>query len=306
MKTIALKTFVLFAPLWLVFLSLIGCPPQENKTVPVQKSDAGINAIIDATGISFNLPVTNGRIVSLAPSITENIKILNAQNRVVGRTDFCKIAGNIASIGNFLEPSIEKMVVLSPDLVLATKDGNRPQIVEKLRSLDISVFVFGETNSWKDIENNFRLCGKLLDKANEAEEILKPIQVELMPITTGIILPLKVFVQLNIMPLMSAGRNTFIDEIINYANGRNIASDSILPWPTLNVEEIIRKNPDVIIISDMGKITESARKMWTEERFTDIGAVKNKKIYLMESDLLCQPTPVNFIKAVRQMREFLK
>ena len=117
------------------------------------------------------------------------------------------------------------------------------------------MFVFGETNSWKDMESNFRLYGKLLDKVNEAEDILKPIKAELTtPEPCALFWP-KVFIQLNVTPLMTAGRNTFINEMINCAGGRNIAADSILPWPTLSVEEIIQRNPDVIIISDMGQIT---------------------------------------------------
>jgi len=308
MKIIALKTFGLLVLLGIVFLSLIGCSPQKDQVTPVpvpsQKTDVVINSITDATGISFTLPVTSQRIISLAPAITENIKILNAQNRIVGRTDFCKLDGNVATIGNLLEPSIEKMVELNPDLVLATKDGNRPQIVERLRSLGIKVFVFGETNSWKDIECNFRICGKLLGKVNESEDILKSINNELPSVYNGY--TSRVFIQLNVTPLMTAGRNTFINEIINYANGRNIAADSILPWPTLSVEEIIQRNPDVIIISDMGQITEQAKQMWQEERFTGVSAVKNKRIYVIDADSLCQPTPINFIKAVRQMREYLK
>ena len=306
------QIFLGFA-LLIVCLALIGCPQEEGKSTSVPKADRAINAITDATGIPLILPtrlpdgqVTAQRIVSLAPAITENLKILDAQDRIVGRTDFCKIDGNVASIGNLLEPSIEKIVELKPDLVLASKDGNRPQVVEKLRSLNIRVFVFGETNSWKDIETNFWLCGKLLGKANEAQEILNNIQDELL---TNVVLnevKYKVFVQLNVTPLMTAGRNTFINEMINYAGGRNIAADSILPWPTLNVEEIIQRNPDVIIISDMGQITEQAKQMWQQERFAGVSAVKNKMIYVMDSDSLCQPTPINFIKAVRQMLEWLK
>lgn len=317
MKVAPLKTsvfawsgrFAVLVSLWLVLVSLVGCPPQKNKDVPVQKPGAAINAVTDATGISFTLPITSERIISLAPAITENLKILNAQNRIVGRTDFCT-GISATSIGNLLEPSIEKIVELKPDLVLASKDGNRPQIVDKLRSLNISVFVFGETNSWRDIENNFRLCGKLLGKTNETEKILTDIQSELSRIESMYKMlshyPKAVFVQLNITPLMTAGRNTFINEIINYAGGRNIAADSILPWPILSVEELILRNPHIVIISDMGQITAQAKQMWGEERFADVSAVKNKKIYVMESDLLCQPTPINFIKAVRQMREYLK
>jgi len=241
------EQLVLGFVLLIVCIALVGCPPQKNQATPVpvsvQKMDVVVNSITDATGISFTLPITSQRIISLAPAITENIKILNAQDRIVGRTDFCT-GISATSIGNLLEPSIEKMVELKPDLVLATKDGNRPQIVEKLRSLGITVFVFGETNSWEDIENNFRLFGKLLGKIRLSEEILNPIQNELVHYESMY----KVFIQLNVTPLMTAGQNTFIDEIIDYAGGYNIAADSILPWPTLNVEEIIQRNPDVIII----------------------------------------------------------
>jgi len=309
MKTIALKPFVLFVSLCLVFLSLIGCPPQENKTVPAQKSDVSVNTITDATGIPLILPITTQRIISLAPSITENIKILHCENALVGRTDFCKSAKPAESIGNIIEPSIEKIISLKPDLVMATKEGNRPQTIQRLRGLQVPVFVFGESNSWEDIESNFRLYGKLLNKTNESEKVLTDVTAELsqsLVTITDIGSLQKMFIQLNVTPLITAGRNTFINDIIKYAGGRNIAADSILPWPTLSVEEIIQRNPDVIIISDMGQITEQAKQMWQQERFAGVSAVKNKKIYVMESDLLCQPTPINFIMAVRQVSECLK
>ncbi|MEW6026016.1 MAG: helical backbone metal receptor [Planctomycetota bacterium] len=291
-------------------VALIGCPQGNEQNAPAPKADLSINVITDATGIPLILPITAQWIIPLAPSITENLKILNARDRIVGRTDFCKVDGNVPSIGNLLEPSIEKIVELKPDLVLASKDGNRPQVVEKLRSLNLKVFVFGETNSWKDMENNFRLYGRLLGKSDEADKILKDIQSELSQIEDMrkalSHYPKTVFLQLNVTPLMTAGRNTFINEIIIYAGGRNVAADSILPWPTLSIEEIIIRNPHIIIISDMGQITTQAVKMWQEERFANISAVKSKKIYIMNADLLCQPTPINFIKAVRQMREYLK
>ncbi|MBI4711804.1 MAG: ABC transporter substrate-binding protein [Planctomycetes bacterium] len=104
---------------------------------------------------------------------------------------------------------------------------------------------------------------------------------------------------------MTAGPNTFINDIIKYGYGRNIAADSKISWPTLSVEEIIRRNPNVIIISDMGGMTEQAKAMWQEERFAGIPAVKSKRIYVMESELLCQPTPTNFIKAVKQIWKYL-
>jgi iron complex transport system substrate-binding protein len=302
-------TFYFLLSTFYFLLFSTGCPQKPTPEIAPKEIEPPIiqiSNLIDGTGVVFRLPLQTHRIISLSPSITENIKILNAENKLVGRTDYCKGLSAIASVGTMLEPSLEKIVSLKPDLVLATKDGNRLQSVNKLRELGITVFVPGESNSWKDIENNFRLCGKLLDKANESEEILKHITAELtIPPPRTLFWP-KVFIQLNVTPLITAGKNTFINDMINYANGINIASDSILPWPILNVEEIIQRNPDIIIISDMGQITEQAKKMWDEERFAGINAVKNQKIFLIESDLLCQPTPLNFINAVRKIREYLK
>lgn len=298
-----MRITVLIAFSSIIVLAFTGCPQGNGKNAPGPRADLPINLITDATGIHFPLPVSAQRIVSLAPAITENLKILDAQGRIVGRTDFCKMDGNVPTVGNLLEPSIEKAVELKPDLVLASKDGNRPQVVDKLRSLGITVFVFGETNSWKDMESNFRLYGKLLDKINEAEEILKQVNNELLSIHNGS--AAKVFIQLNVTPLMTAGRKTFINEMINYAGGRNVAVDSILPWPVLSIEDIIIRDPDVIIISDMGQITSQARQMWAENRFAGISAVKSGKIWVMDADWLCQPTPLNFIISVRKIKEHL-
>lgn len=282
---------------------LCGCPQKPERTmVGVPQGEI----ISDATGISFSLPLKNQRIISLAPSITENIKILKSENYLVGRTDFCKMPVSISSVGTIIDPSVEKIITLKPDLVFATKEGNRPQSVEKLRELGVAVFVFGESNSWVDIKNNFLLCAKLLGKTAEAEIVIKTIENELSQIRTSPDVPVRVLVQLNVTPLISAGRNTFVDDIITYAQGYNIASESALPWPVLSIEEVFRRNPEIIIISDMGNITAQAKQMWLDEKFADISAVKNKKVYVMDSDLLCQPTPVHFITAVRNLREHLK
>jgi iron complex transport system substrate-binding protein len=285
-------------------IASVGCPQQKNK-----ESIRKIDIISDATGEFFALPIMNYRIISLAPSITENIKILKAENQLVGRTDFCKVANNIISVGTILEPSIEKIVDLKPDLVLATREGNRLQTVERLRELQVPIFVFGESNSWDDVQRDFLLCGRLFDKEREAEKILESIKYELSRISTAqntiAHLP-RVFIQLNITPLMTAGNGTFINEIIKFSHGDNIAKDSKVPWPILNVEDIIKKNPEIIIISGMDTVTTMAKEMWLESRFADIDAVRDKKIYEIESDLLCQPTPINFIIAIRKIREYLK
>jgi len=313
MKSIRIEVAVFLIPLFCLLL-FAGCPSRNNSEIAItqQQNSADItnaNTITDSTGVTFTLSAGYSRIISLAPSVTENIKILKSESKLAGRTDFCRVSSEVPSIGTMLEPSIEKIVSLHPDLVLATKEGNHPPIVQRLREMKIPVFVFGESNSWNNIRNDFLILGELLSRTSEAEVIIKNIQMELERITktnqTLSYLPKKVFVQLGISPLITVGRDTFINEIINYGYGKNIASNSALPWPALSIEEIIKENPQVIIICDMGGITSEAKKIWTEERFAGVEAVKHKKIYIMESDLLCQPTPINFINAVRMIRDYL-
>lgn len=280
----------------IVILCLIGCPRNE----PVQPP-APTEIIKDDTGVSFGLPMTPTRIISLAPAITENIKLLGAQSRLVGRTNFCKVSGNVDKVGTILEPSIEKMVSLKPDIVLATKEANNPATITKLRKLGIKAFVFGESLSWQTVEENFRLMGKLFGESDKAEQIIKTLQERLNGLTKSDSAP-KILVQLNTTPLMTSGPDTFINDIIAQAGGVNIAADSPLKWPVFSLEAVIKLDPDIIVISDMGSETTAAREIW--QRFPELTAVKNNHIHIMESDFLCQPTPANFVKGVEQMIKF--
>lgn len=273
-----------------------GCP-NKGTTPP---TDA--ESILDATGVSYG-STSAQRIISLAPDITANIRIMAAEDRLIGRTDYCNTSKEIPSVGNILEPSIEKIVALKPDIVLATKEGNQPATVAKLRQLGIKVFVFGESNSWQTVQDNFTLLGRLIGKEVPAKEMMANLSRELVKIKENMAAQVpEIFIQLNTTPLMTAGPDTFINEIIRYAGAKNIADGSATKWPVFSIEEIIRRDPDMIIISDMGEITKTAQETW--QKFPNLKAVKDNHIYVMKADLLCQPTPDNFVAAVTQIRAF--
>ena len=283
-----------FYALFLILL-ITNCPARKNAS-------QNMGGPADATGVVYSGKAPN-RIISLAPSLTENLKLIIPLDRLVGRTDYCNTPNQIPSVGNIMEPSIERIVALKPDTVLATKEGNQPAVINKLRELGIKVFVFGESDSWKTVQDNFRLMGKLLDEEAKAESILSDLNRQLSKARKNMIAnSRKIFVQLNNNPLMTAGNNTFINDIIRYAGCRNIAEDAVNKWPVFNIEEVIRRNPDLIIISEMGQMTPTAKDMW--QNFPELEAVKSKRIYVMPAELMCQPTPANFVRAVVQIIEW--
>lgn len=248
------------------------------------------------------------RIVSLAPSITESLYQLKAQDNLIAVTSFCNYPPQAKTkeiIGTLLNPNIEKIYSLSPDLILAVEGTNRPQPIEKLKSLGLKVVVFEEGGSIEDIMKNFILLGELTGRKKEAESIAQEVREEIKFISGKIkdAPRKKVFWQVSANPLMAAGQNSFANEIIKYAGGENIVSPSAADYPHLSYEEVIKKNPDVIILVTMGNVTEKEKETW--QRFGNLDAVRFSRIYVVDADKVCRPTPLSFLKGLKEIVRLL-
>lgn len=262
------------------------------------------NSLIDATGQSISLGILPQRIISLAPSLTENVYLLGCGEQIVGVTVYCEYppaAKTKTKIGNLLNPDIEKIITLKPDLVLATKDGNKPEVVKSIRELAIPVFVFSQVNTLADIKQGFLQLARLLDKEKETQAILNRAEEKISLIRSRVnqLSPKKVFVQLGIQPIMTAAQNTFVDEIIALAGGINIAHDSKIRYPIYSLEAIISQDPEMIIITDMGNISRQAQKDWA--KFTGLAALKNDNIVLLDKEAthyFCAPSLSGFVRSL--------
>jgi len=249
------------------------------------------------------------KIISLAPSITEEIYLLGAQDLLVGVTSYCKYppeAQRKEIIGTVLEPNIEKIISLKPDLILATKEGNRQEPIKKLRDLGMQVVVFDGAENFADICHNFLKLGKLLGYGDSAEKIIEDIKQRVERIRRDSIKNdrKKIFWQMGAKPIIGVSSHTYTNDIINFAGGINIFADMPVRYPKLNIEEIIRRNPDIIIVVTMGEITDTELRMW--RRFPEINAVRNNRIYVYDMHFACTPTPNNFIVALEKTAELIK
>lgn len=262
------------------------------------------NALIDATGLEFKTKKPLQRIVSLAPSITENLYELGAGEKIVGVTIYCnrpKEAEAKEKIGTLQEINIEKIVSLRPDIVLASMDDNKKEAVMKLRKLGINVFVFDEESDFKTVNKHFSQLGEIINAKNKAEKILKDIDVKMKKIENKVknLSPLKVFFQLGADPIVSAGKGAFVDEFIQLSNGINIAHDLPGRYMRYTREQVIKENPDIIIIASMGVDTEKEKKGW--EKFDQLSAVKNGRVVLINADLICRSAPTVLIQGLEEI-----
>lgn len=247
-----------------------------------------------------NLPVRPERIVSLGPAITEGIFLLGAGDRLIGVTDYCikpSEAQKKEKVGSVIDINIEKIYSLRPDLVIATSLTDR-RAIERLRRLGIRVEEFGLARNFGELCENFIRLGRLIGRKREAMEIVKRAEEELKRIKDAIKgLPQpEVLIQVGSKPLFTMTGDSFVNDLIEFAGGVNIARDSKSGlWSR---EMVIEKDPDVIIITTMGVDAQAEIREWL--KFTDMKAVKNKRIYIIDSYKIGSPTPVTFIDTLKE------
>jgi ABC-type Fe3+-hydroxamate transport system substrate-binding protein len=246
----------------------------------------------------------NLRIVSLGPAITEDIYLLGKGDNIVGNTIYCnrpKEAKYKEKVGNVIDVNVEKIYSLKPDIVFATNLTN-PKDVKKLKELGIRVEVFSYPKNFNQLCEQFLKIGEIIGERKKAEEIIKNVKKEIERIKekTKNINRVKVLVQIGTKPLWVAGENTFIGDIVKFSGGDNIIKGE---GGIYSIEEIIKKNPEVIIITSMGIDTEEEKKTW--QKYKMIDAVKNNKIFVVDSDKICSPTPLTFLEVVKELYEIL-
>ncbi len=242
------------------------------------------------------------RIVSLGPINTENVFLLGAGDRLVGNTYYCvrpEAAKKKKKIGTVLQVSMEKILSLRPDLVLATA-LTRPEQIRQLQDMGIRVVRFGQPASFAEICGQFIDLGRLLGLEERAREIVRRVQGEVAAIQRQIA-PLprqKVFLQVGSRPLFGSVKSSFTHDFIVLGGGSNIIEDQ--QSGVTDYEKVIARNPDVIIIAIMGSETGVAaqeKKNW--QRLAVLKAVRENRVHVIDPDLVCSPSPATFVQALR-------
>ncbi len=247
------------------------------------------------------------RVVSFAPSLTETVFALGAGHRLVGRTARCnrpREARAIRVIGPYLNPDPERVIALNPDLVLTTAAGSRRELVEKLHNLGIPVFVNSSRNV-DDVLKLIRRLGTLLSRESDAERLLQELEARRRSISERLERVKKptVLFAVGTRPLVVAGGHSFLGALIRAAGGSNIVEENRLAYFKFSLEELIRRDPDVILVlnKDCGS-KEDCLKEW--RRFPELKASRTNRIYTLEADLLARPSP-SIVEALETLAKIL-
>lgn len=249
----------------------------------------------DQIGRTVTVPVNPQRIVALIPSLTEIVFELGRGNLMVGATQYAKEpsqAADLPRVGSYLHLDIERIVALQPDLCLAVKDGNPEHLVNRIEKLGIPVFAF-DSQKFGDIEKSIKVMGDLLHAEKRAKEIISSMQEKVDKVNQRTQKKQSrpgVFFQIDANPIVSAGKDTFIDQLITMAGGTNLAAGRGT-YPRYSWEDILVLQPEVVIIASMagGYTKEQLKEAWT--RWPQIPAVKTGRVHVVDANLFDRPVP---------------
>ncbi|AIS51514.1 ABC-type Fe3+-hydroxamate transport system, periplasmic component [Thermoanaerobacter kivui] len=262
--------------------------------------------ITDFLGREVTIEKEPQRIVSLAPSITELIYALGAGNKVVGVTDFDNYppeVKDVPKVGGFKGPNIEAITAQKPDIIFASTLSGKEQM-ESLEKMGIPVVML-EAKNIDQIYQSIKLIGQITGTEKKGEELIKEMQDKIKEINDKVkdLPKVSVFYLVSLDGNWTAGKGTFIDELINLAGGENVADD-VNGWAQYSVEELVKKNPDVIIASSMGgKVNiEDIKKM---AGYKDTNAVKNGKVFVVSNDDIISRASNRIVLGLEEIVKFL-
>lgn len=232
------------------------------------------------------------RIVCLSPSGAEILSALGEGGRIVARTDFCNYPAEILSlpsVGGFdgKSVSVEKILSFSPDLVYGS-EGIHDGIFRQIENFGTKTYAGKGSRGISETETEIKEIAEILGAPEKGEEIVGQMEEKIQSVPKSVPFP-KVYYEVWCEPFITAGKNSFIGEIIQKAGGENVFGETSGGYPMISEESIIAKMPDVIILPDSNGITTESVK--NRHGWVQIPAVKNARIFLVDADLLSRPGP---------------
>jgi iron complex transport system substrate-binding protein len=273
-----------------MLLAVVSCSNRRDRSPSVDARQT--REVTDDAGRKVTLPERVDRFVSLAPNLTEIAYAIGAGPRLVGNTTFCNYpeqAKSITKVGDTLQPSIERILALHPQLVLVSTASQLEAFTKQLNEHQIAVYITDP----HDLEGVFRTITNLGDLLNEpiaAAELVKQLRMRSEMVERAVAgrPPVRVFFQLSGQPLYTAGKTSFVTNLIQRAGGKSVTSDVNEAWPRLSDEAALASRPEALIILS-GEAMGADRKV--APALQSSPAVRNGRVYPIHAELLTRPGP---------------
>ena len=249
----------------------------------------------DALGSTVTVRSEPHRIVSLAPAMTEVLFALGLEKRIVGVTEYCDYPPQARSkpkVGGIVNPSVERILAQKPDLVIGMRLNPKP-VLRSLAKAGVPIFA-AEPKSIKDVVATITTVGALTGTRDAARALASRMQARLRDVERKVQDTPRPTVALlySDNPLWIAGAGTFPDHVIRLAGGRNAAAN-ITGYKQYDVEALLARNPDVILLTSMkgGDDAAHLRNFMRRPSMRGLSAVKGKRVYMIDADLVDRAGP---------------
>ncbi len=273
------------ASVFLILALFSACRTTEST----QSQQVTTKTIVDELGRSIEIPVDVQRAVSLAPNLTEIVFAIGAGERLVGVTQNCNFpegALRIPKIGDTINPNLESIIALQPQVVFVTTASQNENFARQLDQQEIK-YIVSDPKSISNVYRSIRLIGETLNKQADSEAAVAQIEnrIEVVKQKLAGVEPIRVFVQIDQDSLYTIGRDSFLTEVVSIAGGKSVTEDIATAYPKISKETALLLEPDVIIIPDNG---EGARP---NAVFHQSPAVVKGRVYRIDADILSRPGP---------------
>ncbi len=314
MQDMRFAKWVIIVGLVILFAGCGGVKNDNGNAAATPVSRVPMRVVTDDLGREVTIPVQVTRVVSTAPSVTENIYAVGAGDRLVGVTTFCNYpeqAKEIAKIGDTTTPNMETIVALKPDIVFVSTASQIEAFMKTLETNGIAVYVSNPT-SLDGVFKNLKQLGELFGTQDTADKLVADLgrRVEdarcidiracgtVAPFGRTLESPTRVFVQISKEPLFAIGKQSFLTDLIGMTYAESVTKDIESAYPKLSKETASALNPEAIILSDSEDNKEP------NEVFKNSPAVKNGRVYKVNADLLSRPGP-RLVDALEQIAKDL-
>jgi len=302
------KSLVLLALIMIIsLLFLTGCGGEDGSVEdesPIEGDETaepadtnGIVTVTDQMGREVTIEGIPQRIISLSPSNTEVAFALGLGERIVGVTEFCNYPPEALEkdiVGGFSTPSIEKVIELEPDLILASTIHKEE--VPRLEELGIPVLVV-EASSLNELYASMSLVAEITGVISAGEEVIASMQQRIQAVQDVVSViddedKIRVYYEVYSDPLMSAGSGAFITDVITLAGGINIFGDVDENYPQISAEVVAERQPDIILFPDYhGTADLVLEGMADRPGWESVPAVLEFRVHAMSDDTFARPGP---------------
>lgn len=251
--------------------------------------------VTDEVGREVKIPATVNRVVTLAPNLTETMYALGLEDRLVGDTNVCDTPAAAKSkphVGDPQNPSLEAIVGLHPDLVLATTSINRVETADALKNLGIAVYTT-DPETVRGMLGSIQHVADVIGAPKQGTELVGKLQQRLDAVRARLSERPKVHVLFVVWlePLQTIGQNTFIADALRWAGAESVLV-SRQKWPRLSIEEVVRLQPDYIVFTNDhggGTATELA-DLRARPAWRDLDAVEQGHVVDVSEEAI-RPSP---------------